>query len=251
MKKIYKLKNTLEKLDLQKKNYNSLDNLSIPQFINYKMILSKESKINKQLEQAIMQEREINFWYDSNTKSWIDNSKINCRKYCKMEKKAAYKKDLKLYKLGLLNKKPTHPIINKVLSPIGLLFNKKIKPIFKHIYNKIYLFKSQVLPQKFNNLAISTASIGIKGYRHLKSNCRYIRFSITSKNSFKYLKNVMQEANKKVDSAEKSKQFRESLKIENFNSQDINFKNNNSIYSHSHKSPSISITQNNKCGISR
>lgn len=253
------LTNKLDKLEKIKTNYSSLNDLSILQFIKYKKNISQENKLNKQLAKNIMLKNEINFWYDSTTKSWIDNLKINCRKYYRMEKRAEYKKNLKLYKLGFLNKKPSLPIIqniNNSLNPVKDFFRNNVKPILtkynfiKIIYNRFDYFKSQILPQKVNNLIVNTASISIKGFRHFKSNCRYLKKSITSKNSYKYLKNVINEANKKIDSSEKNNNFRESLKLENFKSTDTVFnnsilqKNTNHIYSNNN--PTFSHLRNNE-----
>ena len=234
MKNLNNLSQKLEKLQSQKKTFNSINNISLAQFIQFKRILSKEKKINKKMENVISLGNEINFWYDSKTKSWIENPNINCRKYYKMEKNAAYKKNLKLYKLGLCEKRPLPPIILSLkafFKPITIFLKQQfenLKPVlskynfFKKIHQKFNYFKSYTLPKNINKLAVNTASIGIKGYRHLRSNCRYIRSNIVSKDSFKYLKNVINEANRKVDNYEKSLSFRDSLKIENFKSMDQN-----------------------------
>ena len=99
MKKIYKLNQKLENLESQKQKFNSLETISIFQFIKYKKILSQKTKISKQLQKLTSIGNYINFWYDTKTNSWIENPKINCRKYQKLEKNAEYKKDLKLYKI--------------------------------------------------------------------------------------------------------------------------------------------------------
>ncbi|MBR2240305.1 MAG: hypothetical protein IJ890_02830 [Clostridia bacterium] len=247
MKNLNNLNQKLKNLQSQKKNFSSINDISLMQFLKFKSILSKEKKISKQIDNTISQGNEINFWYDSTTKSWIENPHINCRKYYKLENNAAYKKDLKLYKLGLSSRKPIHPLIQKLerlLSPITNFIKEnysKIKPklskcnFFKKFYQKYNYFKSQTLPKNINKLAVDTASIGIKGYRHLKSNCRYIRNSITSKDSFKYLKNVINQANNKIDNYENQKNFRESLKIENFKSVSDNYNDSNMINNKIHE----------------
>ena len=253
MKNFNYLSQNLEKLQSQKKKFNSINDISLVQFIKFKKLVSKEKKISKQMENAISQGNEINFWYDSQTKSWIENPNINCRKYYKMEQTAAYKKNLTLYKLGLSSQRPIPPLIQNIrnhLSPINNFIKEKhlkIKPIlskfnyFKKIHKNYNYFKSETLPKNINKLAINTATIGIKGYRHLKSNYRFIKNSVTSKNSFKYIKIVILEANKQIDSQEKQYGFRESLKVENFVS------NHNSNYIKKKKSPySISQKNNNK-----
>lgn len=99
MKKIYKLNQKLEQLESQKQNFNSLENISLFQFIKYKNIVSKKNKISKQMQKIASLGEDINFWYNAKTNSWIENPKINCRRYYKLEKNVAYKKNLKLYKL--------------------------------------------------------------------------------------------------------------------------------------------------------
>ena len=254
MKNLNNLSQKLEALQSQKKNYNSINDISLFQFIRLKITLLKEKKINNQMETAISIGNEINFWYDSSTKSWIENPNINCRKYYKMERNAAYKKDLKLFKLGLQEKRPLSPKINS-LRKLFIPITNFIKDIYSKLksklskynflnkfYQKYVFFKSQTLPKNINKLAVNTASIGIKGYRHLKSDCKYIRNFITSKDSFKYLRNVIIEANKQVDNLENHNCFRESLKPENFKSNYNNIKEYKS-----EKSPnSISQNINNK-----
>lgn len=101
MKKINTLNLKLEHLESQKQNFKSLENISLLDFFKYKNILSKQNKITKQMEKIYSLGKNINFWYDAKTNSWIENPKINCRKYYKLEKNIAYKKDLKLYKLRI------------------------------------------------------------------------------------------------------------------------------------------------------
>lgn len=239
MNNLNNLNQKLVKLQAQKNSFTSLSDISLPQFLHYKKILAKEKKISKKIENKISLGNEINFWYDSQTKSWIENPNINPRKYYKMEKNAAYKKELKLYKLGISNKKPIHPLIQNLkscISPITNFFKEQfenIKPtlakynFFSKIIQKYNHFKSETLPKNINKFAVSTATIGIKGYRTIKSDCRYIRRSLASKNSFKYIKNVIKEANKKVNNSEHIS-FRESIKIDNFKSCENSFTNFNS-----------------------
>lgn len=94
MSKINDLNQKLEFLNSQKPKFESLENISLLQFIKYKNIVTKENKIRKQISKYISLKSEINFWYDSINKSWIENPKINCNKYCELERKASYKKIL-------------------------------------------------------------------------------------------------------------------------------------------------------------
>lgn len=236
MNSLHNLNLKLEKLESQKKRFTSINDISVLQFIHYKRILSKEKKLCQKIERKEALGDEINFWYDSQTKSWIENPNINPRKYCRMEKYAEYKKNLKLYKLGIANKRPTHPILQNMLRitlPIKTAIKERfedIKPIlskynlFHKLNKKIKHFKSETLPKNINKLAIRTACVGIKGYKHLQNNCRYIRSSFASKDSIRFLKNVIEEANHQVNSSEKHNSFRESLKVENYNDNTAGYK---------------------------
>lgn len=225
MSKINDLHQKLQDLSSQKQNFKSLENISLLQFIKFKSLITKENKVRKKITKYISLNSKINFWYDSINKSWIENPQINCNKYYKLERKASYKKDLKLYKLGFINKRPISPLvqtISKIILPISGLFKfiySKVKQkihkinIIKKIYNKFNYFKSTLLPQKIDKIAINTAKIGIKGYRQLQSNYRLVRRSFESKKSFKYFQNVIKEANKQISYSEQQKIFRESLRV--------------------------------------
>lgn len=225
MPKINDLHQKLQDLNSQKQSFKSLENLSLLQFIKFKNLITKETKVRNKISKYVSLSSEINFWYDTVNKAWIENPKIMCNKYCRLERKASYKKNLKLYKLGFINKKPVSPFIqdiSKLFLPVLKLFKfiyLKVKTniqkisIIRKICNKINYFKSTLLPQKINKLAINTAKIGIKGYRHLQSNYRLVRKSFEAKNSFKYLKSVIKEANQQVLISEKEKKFKESLRV--------------------------------------
>jgi hypothetical protein len=221
MSKINDLHQRLQDLHSQKQNFKSLENISLLQFIKFKKLVTKESKLKAKISKYISKSSEINFWYDNLNKSWIENPKINCNKYCRLERKASYKKNLTLYKLGFINKKPISPIwqnISKLLSPISkalkFIYSKIQKINFiKKICNKVNTFKSIILPQKINTLAVNTAKIGIKGYRKLQSNYRFVRNSMSQKKSFIYFRNVINEANQQIINSEKKNNFRQSLRI--------------------------------------
>ncbi len=218
MKKFYKLNQQLEKLESQKQNYNSFENISIMQFIKYKNIISKKNKITKQMQKIVSLGAEINSWYDTKNNSWLENPKISCRKYCKLEQKICYQKDLKLYKLGLLNKKPMYPLFQNI--------SEKLQPILPHlknflnkinypkkIFTKLNYFSSNILPQKMNNLAIESLKHCIKGYKMVQGDIKYVKNYITSKKLYKHFKQLADEANKQLLSNENSISFKDSLKV--------------------------------------
>ncbi len=243
MKTINELNQKLKSLTLQKQKFNNLGEASVIQFIRYKYICSQQMKTSIQLKKATSYKDEVNFWYDNLTRSWIENPAINCRKYSRLERKASYTRDLKLYRMGLSNKKPLPPLIqvlNKFLSPIFNHVNElfqdikrtfKIKIFSEHslfgkIHKKYKQFVSNTLPHKINKLAFDTAVIGIKGYRSLKSNYKYFRSVIKSKDSIRYISNIINQANMHVSCSSSTSQtiktsktlknetsFREALRV--------------------------------------
>lgn len=223
MKKIYELDQKLEKLQSQKIALDSIENISIIQFIKYRTNLSKEKRILNKLHKLNLLAKEVNFLYDINTKSWIANPQINCRKYYKMEQNASYKKDLTLYKLGILKEKPKSPFIQTIKKYLPKLDYSKFN-FFNKLRNQINYFTSHILPRKINNIAISTTKAGIKSYRKLQLNCRFIRSSFANKNSVKYLKSVIDEANRQISISEKRNMFIDSLRFNptNFHSNQYN-----------------------------
>jgi len=256
MKKINELNQKLQILESQKKNLNSLENTSIFQFIKYKSVISQHKKVSKQLEKIKALGNEINFWYDQSTKSWIENPKVSCRKYYRLERKAKYKKDFTLYKMGLSDKKPLSPLF-QILNNIWVPISKQINEISQHIkfvfckikfskfnlFSKISksykIFTSNILPQKINKLAVNAATLGIKGYRMFQSDCRYMRSFINSKDSIKYIKNVINTANMQVARTEKAKTFKESLKV------NPSYLNLNNAITNSKKSSLAKISEKN------
>ena len=230
MEKIYKLNQKLEKLESQKQKFNSFEDISILQFMNYKNIVLKKNKITKQMQKIVSLGEKVNFWYDTKNQSWIENPKINHRKYYKLEQNIAYKKNLKLYKLGLSNQKPIHPTLQNIhnkFQPVLNYFKIFLDKInfSKKILAKIKYFSSNIFPQKINQLAITTLKPCIKGYKIIQSDIKYVTSQIQSKPLYKYFKQLANEANNQLIATEKNISFKESLKV---NSQNL-VSNNNSI----------------------
>lgn len=224
MKKFNKLNKQLQNLQSQKNKLYSIENLSIFQFIKYKKLISKENKIIKQMQKISNLENNINLWYNTSIKNWIKNPKINCRKYCKLEQNATYKRNLRLYKLGLITKKPLTPFIqNKfdfISETIKPLINQNYTKIqkynfFKIFYNKYKHFTSYTLPPNLNKLAINSAKKCIKHYRKMHNGINFFRNYINSKDSIRYLSMVKQEAIKQLDNCEKATNFKDSIKVKN------------------------------------
>ena len=228
MKKISKLNQDLKKLQSQKKDLISIETISLFQFLKFKNLISKENKINKQIEKLSSQAEEINFWYDSNTKSWIQNPKINCRKYDRLHKRAKYKRDLKLYQLGYLDYLPLPPILQKFKQFLPKIDYSKLN-FFKNISNEFNYFKSYKFPQKINQLAINTTKKFIQGYRKIQSDYKFIRTVVGSKSSIRYIKSIIEQATIQIDEKDKISiqnspkprkkefDFRQSLKVNPIN----------------------------------
>ena len=224
MKKIEKLNLNLKELESQKITLKNLENISLSQFLKYKSIIAKELKIEQQIKQKQKLANQANFSYDVKVKNWIDNPHIKCKEYAKLQQKAEYQRDCKLYKLGYLDKKPLSPLLKNLLSHLPENIYLKINAL-RNFNDKYSSFKSDLLPQHFNKLAIDTAKIGIKGYRKFRSNCKFLRRYINSSVPIKYIKSILEEANAQVNQAEtqdmllsrnitrKGVQFRESLKF--------------------------------------
>lgn len=214
MKNINKLQNKLQKLNSQKKSFSSLESMSIPQFIKYKHILSTEKTIKTQMTKMENIGSGINFWYDSVTNSWIENPKINCLKYEKLEKMAAYTRDKTLYQLGLSLYKPIPVLLQKPykkLHPAYTLVKSKLHKAVQNSAKNFNYFKSYLLPKTLNNIAISSAKQCIKGYRNLKNNLSFFKVRMSKKSTLQYLNIIKNEALRQLDGNTNS--FKESLKV--------------------------------------
>lgn len=215
MKKIYDVNLRLDKIKAQKNKYVCSENMSILEFISYKSLLAKEKRLNKTLHKLYLLQKEVNFLYDINTKSWIANPKINCRTYYKLEQNAAYKKNLTLYKLGVSSKKPTPPIIQNIKSKFEPYYDnaksvfRSIKKFVLHSIRKsLFIQKikksfhsliSLKIPHYINSISINTAKLFIKGYSRIKKECSLTVKSLSSKKFIKYIKNTMKEAHKQMN----------------------------------------------------
>ena len=198
MRKINELNQKIKQLESQKKIFSSLENISIQEFIKYKSTIHQINKAKSQIDKIKFKEKEINFWYDTTTKSWIENPKINCRKFSRLQKRATYKKNLNLYKLGVLNQKPLPPLLENLEVPLDKINTLKSN-YFQNIHDKYYYFISYYLPRNINKLAINAAKFGITEYRKLRSKCKLFTNYVSSRNLFKYLKNIIYQANSLVD----------------------------------------------------
>lgn len=224
MKNFYQLNKKLKKLDAQKTNFDSIEQMSIFRFLKHKKIVLQRAKVKEQIRQTIITANNAISGYNSYNDSLIKSNKINCRKYVKLQKKAEYKRNFTLYKLGLISKKPSPPFLQN----LKLQFSKINLPLFtyfKNIKSKYSKFESSFLSPKVNRLAVSTAKLGIRGYRKFKSDYVFIRKHINESNWVQYLKDVVEQAKEQIENDKfhkttsnggfdtESQKYRESIQV--------------------------------------
>lgn len=138
MKSIKKLKHKLQKINKIESginNYFDIDEVSIIQFLKLKYCIKQKKKITKELKLAERFAKGCKLLYEYDTRRWINDPRINCRKYCKLEAKAKYSRDLKLHKCGVLAQRPILPFFQKIINFIqnieisNNVFFKRIKSI--------------------------------------------------------------------------------------------------------------------------
>lgn len=232
MKSIKKLNSKLQKIEeyeKQMKNFSKIEEIPYLQLIKYKNIMKQKQKITKEKYLVERFAKGSELLYKYNTNRWISDQNINCRKYCKLEARAKYERDLNLYKSGVIDERPISPRI-QYLKNLKLFNNV----FFKKVHNKLVNFKSNILPKKINQTAIGTAKLCIQGYRKIQSDCIYMRKYISTKKSVKYIKNIFYDANRQLlqantieknNYADKEKSYRDSLRVQPQNYIEI-YKNN-------------------------
>lgn len=181
MKSLKNLRHKLQKINsfISKiKNYPTLDQISVIQFLKLKYFLKQEKRITKEIKMVERFIKGCNLLYKYDTYRWINDPRINCRKYCKLENKARYNRDMKLYKCGVLQKRPMLPIFQKL---VDFFQNKEFSNnIFFKIIYKLTSFKLLQKKHKLNinftketvvnSVASSQASINeIKGKKFKES----------------------------------------------------------------------------------
>lgn len=236
MKSIKKLNSKLQKIEeyeKQMKKFSKLEDIAYLQFIKYKRYMKKKQRIEKEkkIVERFAKGCELLYKYDTNR--WISDPNINCSKFCKLEEKANYRKDLKLYRCGLIDKRPTSLKYQNLKN--SKLFNNIF---FKKVHKILENFNSNVLPQKINRLAVSTAKLCIKGYRKIQSDYVYMRKYASTKKSVKYIEDIFNCAYNELEQSnvlpgikyeEQCKRYRESLRVKPNNNIQVykNSKNEN------------------------
>ncbi len=199
MKKISTLNQQLQKINELLQNAPPMDTLSLWQFIRYKNLYRKRETTKIKLKESILAGKDIISWYEKYNKEQLNNLKISCKTYCRRQKRAEYKRNITLFKLGLINKKPKHPILGPISDKLSIL-KKAIKKPFNLFHKNFENLRSNIIPQNINNLAVSAAKVGIRGYRTIKSNCAYVKRKFNSSEYSQYLRNIINQAENQLDS---------------------------------------------------
>ena len=169
-------------------NFPPIYDISLKELQKYKKLVSRKEFLQKKINCILNKRTKIIDKYNNKNRIWLA-SNMNCRKYYKLEQSAAYSRDSSLYKLGMLNSKPTPPFIQNFKN----IFHEKIsEPLsFKlsHIKNKINSYLKKVsekspiyqtvkksknyirndLPVSLTNVAVSSVKRCIVTYRKFTS----------------------------------------------------------------------------------
>lgn len=203
---------------LQKINSYTIDlqSSSIFSIIKYKYRLHKQKKLESQIQKLNLTKQKIIEKFDNQIDSWLNNSKINCRQYYKLEPKAIYKKEKILYKLGYISKRP--------LSPLEKSLKRKFSPIinfFKALISKIPFYKLN--PKKhFTNIAINSTKYCIKNYRKIECFKSSAKKSVLESSLMKKIINIKQEALKQLDEESRLEKLDKDQSSDFFNSIKVN-----------------------------
>jgi len=195
LKKFSQLQKKLDVLEAQKFDIDSFENLSLFQFLKYKSIISKKSKLKMQMKKSLSEAQKIVSSYKNYKAKLIDNNSINCRKYQKLIKKAEYEANLKLFKLGFISKKPTPPQFQNVCKKINL----PISNFFKRFAKNITYVKSTFIPQQIEKVTLNTVKNGIRGYRAIQSNFRLFGKHLSSNECARHIQNIIKKAQAQVN----------------------------------------------------
>ena len=216
MKNIKKLNSKLKKLEAITKEHKKISAMSVLDFIFYKHNIAKKKSIKQKLKKQIYIAKGAIDCYKQYTNNLINNFKITPAKYNKLEKKAKYKRNVVLYKLGLIKQRPIHPYF----VPVQRVLNTILKPLSKfHSFFK--KFKSYILPKKLNSIAVSAAKLCICGCRTIKSNYKFISQRMNLTPSAKYVHTIMEQAKSQLNP---QKSYTPPIIVQSINSNYVPFK---------------------------
>lgn len=213
------IKNLTKDLEnLQKINSFPMDlqTSSIISLIAYKHRLYKQRKLESKIQALNTTKQKIIEKYDTQIENWLNNLKISCKKYCKLEPKATYQKEKLLYKLGYSSKRPVSPFeqnLKKIFAPIVISF--------KSLVSKIPFYKLN--PKKnITNLAVNSTKYCIKSYRKIKNFKACARKSLLSSTLIRRMQNIKQEALKQLEEEFKTDVINNTQNSDFFNSIKVN-----------------------------
>lgn len=186
---------------------------SIFSIMQYKSRLRKKKK----LEDKIMKLNKQKIKFINNIDKKIDkifkDTKVSCRKYCRIQPLLIYKKEKFLYKFGYTSEKP--------ISPMKKAISLKLSPITK--FSKSIISKlpfDKINPKKnITNLAIHTTKQCIKGYKKIENIKCSAKSNILQSSLVKKLLYIKNEALRQLEDEkpnqkhEESNEFLERIKL--------------------------------------
>lgn len=216
MENIKKLNAKLKKLESITKDHKKISDMSVFDFIIYKHNIARKISVKQKLKKEIFLAKRTIDWYKQYTNSLINDFKITPSQYNILEKKAKYKRNKVLHRLGLIKQKPIHPYF----VPVQKILNTILKPVSKfHFFCK--KFKSYILPQKLNSIAVSAAKLCICGCRTIKLNYKFISQRVNLTPSAKYVHSIMEQAKKQLNP---QKSYAPPIIVQTVNSNYVPFK---------------------------
>lgn len=217
MIKYYQLNEQLQKIENEiSQRSKTINNGSFADFIKYKKLIRQKEILKKQIKQSIEKAQDAISSYNAYNNKIVSNIKISCKKYCRLHAKAEYKRDHTLFKLGLINHKPTPPFIQNISNIFSFLSKPFIKPA-KKIKQSIKNFTSNIIPKKIENVAIGATKLCIKGHRTLQRNCTFFRKHLNATKYAEYVKHVVHEAQSQINNSysfeSEARKFRSSIQV--------------------------------------
>ena len=179
------------------KSFPDINCISSTKLKYYHSLVSQKEKLQKKINQMLNKRANIIGVYNDKNQTWIA-SNMNCRKYCRLESIASYKRDLALYHAGFLDKYP----LPKFIQTITNFFSpKKINSFTSKIplVNKTKKFIQTDLPISMTKAAISSTKKCIVSYRKFSNLIHSYSRSISSSTPIKTLSFIINQAKQEAD----------------------------------------------------
>lgn len=189
--------------ELTNKNIN-IHTSSIFSILQYKLQLQKKKHLENKIKKLNDQKTKFVDKFDKKINNLLNDSKISCRKYCKLEPSLTYKKEKFLYKFGYISKRPLSPLEKN----LSLKFSPIIK-FFKSIISKIPFYKLNP-KRNIRNLAIHTTKKCIKGYRKIENLKCSAKSNILKSSLIQKLLCIKSEALQQLEDEENKKNYDDS-----------------------------------------